>query len=733
MRYLYVLRGVAGCGKSTWIEKSGLKPWTISSDDIRLLFNSPILNVKGEWEISQKQNKKVWNLIYDLMDKRMRNGELLFIDATHTRPSSFTVYKKLAKKHMYKLRVIDFTDAHLELIKERNEERAGYKRVPNEVIERMYKDCQLPLGKEIEVLKPEEYNTIKDSQDIITTLGNCDKLVVIGDIHSCYTPLKQYFDEHPFDDRTYYVFLGDFFDRGIETRETLEFLLSIYDKPNVCLIRGNHELWIDNYVNDGEEANVTPAFKMSLSEMGELKSELYKIREKLVDAKIILFGDKGFIFTHGGTPDIPTSYFPAMQCIKGVGEYSDTKQVEESFLNKKQDVFLSTPRQYWFYEEYFMFHGHRNLDKAPIQNDRVFNLEGQVEFGGHLRIVEVTYKNEQVKFNNIEIKNDVYDKDLRQKEFDTNDSVINELDNSPLIHKKDLGDGTSSYNFTREAFWDSKWNDLTTTARGLFIDNETNGIVARSYPKFFAIEERPETQMRNLDKTLQFPVKIFRKENGYLGIVSMRKGELYVCSKSTNKGDYAGWFKELLLKSVNDINGLKKYLSEHNVSMIFEVIDTHHDPHIIHYLTDEIYLLDIVKNDFTDTFLSYDEVVDVASYFGLEHKHWICDVHSMQQLDDVMKEVNDWNIEGFVAVDSKGFMFKYKTPYYKYWKYIRSLRDKILTGKELPELTNDVVQVVSYMKGLHSKGLLEGKSIPEIRFDFHKFVKDETAYKNKNF
>ena len=431
------------------------------------------------------------------------------------------------------------------------------------------------------------------------------------------------------------------------------------------------------------------------------------------------------------SPTIPSVFTPSMQCIKGVGEYADTKQVEKAFLSKT-DVVFADKTQYG-YENYYMFHGHRNLDKAPIQNDRAFNLEGQVEFGGHLRIVEVSANGEKLEFNNIEIKNDVFDKNLRQKEFDTNDSVVNELDNSPLIHKKDLGDGTSSYNFTREAFWDSKWNDLTTTARGLFIDNETNGIVARSYPKFFAIEERPETQMRNLDKTLQFPVKLFRKENGYLGIVSMRKGELYVCSKSTNKGDYAGWFKELLLKSVKDINAFKQYLSEHNVSMIFEVIDTHHDPHIIHYLTDEIYLLDIVKNDFTDTFLSYNELVDVASYFGLQHKHWICDVHNMQQLVDAMKEVDDWNIEGFVAVDSKGFMFKYKTPYYKYWKYIRSLRDKILTGKELPELTNDVVQVVSYMKGLHSKGLLEGKSIPEIRFDFHKFVKDETAYKNKYF
>ena len=32
-------------------------------------------------------------------------------------------------------------------------------------------------------------------------------------------------------------------------------------------------------------------------ELGELKSELYKIRDKLQDAKILIFGSNGFIFT----------------------------------------------------------------------------------------------------------------------------------------------------------------------------------------------------------------------------------------------------------------------------------------------------------------------------------------------------------------------------------------------------------------------------------------------------
>ena len=711
MRDLYVLRGVAGCGKSTWLAEMGLLQYTISADALRLLFNSPELNLKGEFVISQKQNKKVWNFIYDILDKRMRNGELIFVDATHSRPSSLSTYKKLCAKHMYNLNVIDFTDIELPVIKYRNANRPQFKRVPEEVIDRMYKECQLPLGKDVKVIKykdiTKEYFAQKSWKDLTENMDKYKKIVVIGDIHSCYTPLQKYFDENPMQDDVAYVFLGDWFDRGIEVKETLQFLSSIYDKPNVILLRGNHELWIDNYVNDGEKATITDAFRKSLSLMGEGKSQLGRIRSKFVDAKLLLYGDYILVMTHGGVPCSPMFATPAMQCIKGVGEYVDSNYVDNEF------------NENGFYERYYSFHGHRNIKEVPIKNDRVFNLEGQVEFGGNLRIVEVTPNDDKLSFKCIEIKNDVFDKELKRKEFDTNESVVNELENSSLIHNKDFGDGTSSDNFTREAFWDSKWDNLTTTARGLFIDNDTQEIVARSYPKFFAIEERPETQWRNLQKNLSYPVALYRKENGYLGIVSSRNGELYICSKSTNKGDYAGWFKDLLYKSVNDIVAFNKYLADNKVSAIFEVIDIEHDPHIIPYLNSHIVLLDIVKNDFNDTFLTYEELGDVAVKFGLEYKHWICSVDSFDKLQAATDEVNSWDIEGYVAVDAKGFMFKFKTDGYKFWKHIRSIRDKIASSKDVSDLITDKNKVIiEYMKhylDIEGSEKLQKLSIPELK------------------
>jgi tRNA splicing ligase len=45
-----------------------------------------------------------------------------------------------------------------------------------------------------------------------------------------------------------------------------------------------------------------------------------------------------------------------------------------------------------------------------------------------------------------------------------------------------------SLNFTRDAFFDKEWNDLTVRARGLFVNTVTKEIVARSYEKFFGEE-----------------------------------------------------------------------------------------------------------------------------------------------------------------------------------------------------------------------------------------------------
>lgn len=43
----------------------------------------------------------------------------------------------------------------------------------------------------------------------------------------------------------YYIFLGDYIDRGLQNAEVIAFLLGVMELPNVCLIEGNHERWLN--------------------------------------------------------------------------------------------------------------------------------------------------------------------------------------------------------------------------------------------------------------------------------------------------------------------------------------------------------------------------------------------------------------------------------------------------------------------------------------------------------
>ena len=85
---------------------------------------------------------------------------------------------------MYHMTVIDFTDIPLETIKLFNSKRSEYKQVSDEVIERMYKDCKLNLGRDVDVVKPEDFNLHEYSEKIVQSLEGYNKIVVIGDIHS---------------------------------------------------------------------------------------------------------------------------------------------------------------------------------------------------------------------------------------------------------------------------------------------------------------------------------------------------------------------------------------------------------------------------------------------------------------------------------------------------------------------------------------------------------------------
>lgn len=251
--------------------------------------------------------------------------------------------------------------------------------------------------------------------------------------------------------------------------------------------------------------------------------------------------------------------------------------------------------------------------------------------------------------------------------------MLEKLQNNELIHEKDLGNDIHSFNFSRKAFYNSAWNEQTVTARGLFVDMNTETVFARSYNKFFNMDERKETREEVLAENLAYPVQVFEKENGYLGIMSVHDGIPHFFSKSTDKGWFAETFHDIFLETCEDIDGFCHYLEESNCSAVFEVI-SEDDPHFVDYYgKNTVILLEIIKNDFEFSHISYDKLQDVAEEYGLPVKRLYITIRDKYDFTATLFHLESCvSIEGFVLVDSNDFMFKLKTKWYRFWKAIRS-------------------------------------------------------------
>ena len=905
MRYLFILRGAPGSGKSTWVKENELDSYTISTDTLRLMYQSPVTNIDGTRAISQNHDTEVWKMVLDLMERRMDNGELVIIDATHYKSSLINKYKDLVSKYRYRVYVVDFTNVDEEELKRRNKNR-GFRNVPDDVIEKMcvaLKDDS-EVKKSYKILSPEEAaNLINSPLEPYIMPSDIEKVVIFGDIHGCYDPLKEYFDKNPFVENVNYIFTGDYLDRGIQNKEVLEFLISLKDYKNVIFLEGNHDRWLrlyadkhfnmEDYIKEEilykdpfvtkvlsqlrdrvntlekkikvntntsdelskllreawetnpdtrevyyefelvnvpekqkqlhaeikqaqqqldilkryinviqhEEHNTkdyirtisewykeqfncglslditniltrtyavtankqdnpikSPEFiKRTYPQIKDIdKTEIRRFCDRLAQMSYFTFNGFNYFVCHGGLPCLPTMKTQTIEMIKGVGKYEEHEIIDKQFC-KNTDSHT------------YQIHAHRNIFNEPLKLDGTANLEGKVEFGGHLRIIELTKDN----VNCIEIKNNVFAQtEEKSKEEKTHLEILRDMYRSPLVQVKELGDNIISLNFTREAFYDKKWNDLTCKARGLFIDKTNGNVVAESYQKFFNRNELDITKAEALKNTFQYPVIGYKKENGFLALISKYKGNIHFFTKSTNQGDYVNYFIGVLCDKYNiyyetdyknysyvdiynnvqnnnnccknDVHLLElnkhilqsmkqalidkigKYIEE-GKTYIFECVDIKNDPHIIKYDETNVYLLDVKNNNFNEEYMPYGDVCKAAEQLQVSVKQAELKFNNWDEFNDWRMKfsngITQWDCkhEGYVMVDANNFRVKYKSSFYNFWKQIRTVKESIQKGSGNKKIykTKEEIQVVKLLENI-PKEELKQMSIIDIEDMFYK-------------
>ena len=694
MRTLLLLRGIQASGKSTWIKENNLEPYTLSADNIRLNIANPVLTEDGSYEISQKYNKVTWELLYKYLEMRMQNGDFTIIDATHSDLKLLNKYKDLANTYKYTMYCLEF-DVPLEEALKRNKERDSYKYVPERVIERTYETI-----KNNEKL-PSALKKIESIDEIINfytaDVNQYEKVVIIGDIHSCAEPLKEVLKN--FNEETLYIFVGDYFDRGIQPVETFNIILDLLEKPNVILIEGNHEeksmkKFIydeEKYTKSFEETTLLPLLKEY--DVDYVRASLKKIYKKLRQCFAFEFRDKKFLCTHGGLPLVPKlTLVSAKEMIHGVGKY-ETEIGEIYSENYKKGLC----------QGFIQVHGHRGVNDGQFS----YCLEDRVEFGGELKVLTI---DNEGKIKKTGIKNSVYNKGLKlpmsgtveKVEFNTANELINEMIRHQFITVKECEHNLISLNFNREAFNKKKWNDLTIKARGLFVDKDSGEVKIRSYNKFFNFGER-HVNLGYLKKYATYPIRAFKKYNGFLGLASVVNNEIVLTSKSVTSGKYKDIFQDIWNKVESEVRELlKQTMIENNCTAVFEVVSPEYDPHIIKYDKEHLYLLDFIENkldlDTHNIDLEFSENLMKKVEFSsdlLTKKEELTRLENYDELYNFLaeKEKSLEEFEGYVLCDNSGFMFKFKLPYYNLWKtrraWLERYRSALVKGKKVEVTEKD--------------------------------------------
>ncbi len=786
MRILVLMRGIPASGKSTWIANMGLSEYTLSADSLRLMASSPVLLPKSKNAIdlestefaksqtldslaligiNQQNDKQVWKLLFTLLEMRLKQGDFTIIDATHTSIKALRAYETLANAYRYRLIVVDFSHIPLEVALQRNAYR-GYKSVPVDILESMYKTLQdsLTLPSRYLVLKADEIAPLQDKtcQSMLhfnpINLNTYTQIHHIGDIHGCFETFLNYLiythsspyslqdalhilEQSQFapqicasflNPQNYYIFLGDYIDRGVQNAQVVRFLLGIMDLPNVCLLEGNHERWLYKWGKEELGANEFSTFTLKNLEQGGISSkDTHRLYSKLRQCAYYTFDEKIILCTHGGLPTLPNNLLlvATKQLIYGSGGYEDMQECAKSFA-------LSTASN-----TYQVF-GHRNREKHPMRvYERNFALEGGVEFGGALRIAVLTKtplpyryatkaQNSKLmaqsplmgvirhtdNFTQIYMQNKHGSQELNALHQSRSIfALLQKIRASVLIKEREFGE-LSSFNFTKEAFFSKQWNSLTCKARGLFIDTYNFRICARSYDKFFNYKEREETCDEALKEKLTYPLNVFVKENGFLGIVSAKnandslklESKLFITSKSDPTSPFAHIMRNLIAESLRKTaqdsiqeveSELYEELKTRNLSLIFEVIHPQNDPHIIAYEKPQVILLDAIYNTPDYAKLPFAELCALGNKFGFICKEHKITLHCWEEVSEFLhcenalesnslfaqgKRKNGF-IEGYVLEDSAGFMFKYKGAYYRAWKDLREIVEQCARTRALPK------------------------------------------------
>jgi serine/threonine protein phosphatase 1 len=202
-------------------------------------------------------------------------------------------------------------------------------------------------------------------------------IFAIGDIHGCASELTKLLGRLPLMSDSLVVFLGDYVDRGPQSREVIDIILDLKKKTDVVTLMGNHEsMFMEFLASPHSSAAGRFIFNGGGATLASYSdgNGSYHIPDSHSDflGKLQLFYEtEHYFFVHGGVPEMPLDKISVKK--------------HASYLLWAREPFISSDYNWGK----VVVHGHTPVRLAEVENNRI-NVDTGCVFNNKLTAIRMS-------------------------------------------------------------------------------------------------------------------------------------------------------------------------------------------------------------------------------------------------------------------------------------------------------------------------------------------------------
>lgn len=387
---LVLLVGPSGSGKSSFARKHFLSTEVVSSDFCRALV--------ADNENDQSATGDAFDLLHEIVRKRLARGRLTVVDATNVQPEARKSLIALAKEFHLFAEAIVF-DISERVCQDRNVLRPDRQFGPH-VIRNQSQQLRRSLrGLEREGIRHVFKLSTPEDVDAVTIerhpLWNNKKTEhgpfdIIGDVHGCFDELVELMAQLGYavsqNEGIYsvsssgerkLVFVGDLVDRGPGTVQVLRLVSTIVQSGQGFCVPGNHDMKLVRALR-GRDVKRTHGLAETMEQLGQESNEFRVEVAKFLDGLIshYVFDDGKLVVAHAGLKE--SMHGRGSGAVREFALFGETTGETDEF---------GLPVRYNWAADYrgkaLVVYGHTPVPEPLFLNNTV-NLDTGCVFGGQL-------------------------------------------------------------------------------------------------------------------------------------------------------------------------------------------------------------------------------------------------------------------------------------------------------------------------------------------------------------